>query len=65
MKTFAVMSGILVTNCIVADDISVSEDLGLKLIEYTFENPAGIGYIYDEQTGLFSPPVITEDIGSV
>lgn len=62
MKTFAVMSGNLVTNCIVAEDISVGEQLGVTLIEYTLENSAGIGYTYDENTGTFIPPVYVEEV---
>ena len=57
-KTAAVISeGNVVSNVIVVDDIEQSEkDLRVTLIEYTDENPAGIGYIYDETTGKFNPP---------
>ena len=61
MKTFAVMSGNIVSNIIIAEDISDGEELGLTLIEYNPENSSGIGYTYDEETGLFSPPVIVEE----
>ena len=33
--------------------------LGVTLIEYTQENPAGIGWVYDESTGKFNPPEST------
>ena len=57
-KTAAVISeGNVVSNVIVVDDIEQSEkDLGVTLIEYTDENTAGVGYIYDEATGKFNPP---------
>jgi hypothetical protein len=31
------------------------------LIEFTNENPAAIGYIYDPETGMFSQPNIDEN----
>jgi hypothetical protein len=58
-KTAAVMSGDLVTNIIVVDDIEQSaQDLGATLIEYTAENPAGIGWTYNGTT--FVAPVVEE-----
>jgi hypothetical protein len=59
-KTVAVLSGTIVTNLIVVgDDIEQAEkDLGLTLVEYTPENPAGIGYSYFNLT--FIPPVVEE-----
>lgn len=57
-KTVAIISGNIVTNVIVVDDVQQSaQDLGAVLIEYTSENPAGIGYSYDETTRKFNPPV--------
>lgn len=61
MATFAMMSGNSVSNVIVADDKEATEAaLNCKLIEYTPENPAGIGWTYDEETGKFNPPVVEE-----
>jgi len=61
MATFAVMSGNMVSNVIVADDKEQAEkDLGVTLIEYTPENSAGIGWTMDE-TGKFNPPVEVEE----
>lgn len=58
MATFAMMSGNSVTNIIMADDKEATEAaLGCKLIEYTAENPAGIGWTYDETTGKFNAPI--------
>jgi hypothetical protein len=57
MKTFAVMVGNTVSNVIMAENESVGEVLGITVIEYTPENPAGIGWTYDEATKLFSPPI--------
>ena len=59
--TAAVMSGNTVNNVIVVDDIEQSaKDLGVVLIEYTADNPAGIGWTYDETTGKFAATVATE-----
>ena len=56
MGTYAMMSGNIVNNIIMADDKEATEiALGCQLIEFTSENPAGIGWIYDE-TGKFNPP---------
>jgi hypothetical protein len=61
MATYAMMSGNTVSNVIVADDKEeASNVLGAELIEYTSENPAGIGWTYDAETGRFTPPVIEE-----
>jgi hypothetical protein len=44
-----------------ADDKESTEAaLNCTLIEYTDENPAGIGWSYDEVTGLFTAPVLQE-----
>jgi hypothetical protein len=63
MKTFAVMTGLRVSNIIIAEDESVGEELGVTLIEYTQENPAGIGYTWDGEK--FNPPVIEEPVDGV
>jgi hypothetical protein len=59
-KTVAVLEGATVTNIIVVgDDIEQAEqDLGLTLVEYTLENPAAVGYIYDGEK--FIAPVVEE-----
>ena len=63
MATFAMMSGNTVENIIVTDDKEQAEkDLGMALIEYTAENPAGIGWTYDAETNTFTAPVIEEEI---
>lgn len=60
-KTFAMMTGNSVSNIIMADDKEATEEaLRCTLIEYTPENPAGIGYTYDSETGKFISPVIDE-----
>lgn len=62
MATFAMMNGNTVSNAIVADDKEATEAaLRCTLIEYTAENPAGIGYTYDPETGRFTPPVFEEE----
>jgi hypothetical protein len=61
MATFAMMSGNIVSNVIVADDKAATEAaLSCVLIEYTPENPAGIGWSYDPETGKFEAPVVEE-----
>ena len=55
------MGGNSVINVIMVDDIEQSsKDLNTVLIEYTPENPAGIGWIYNEETKKFSDPNDTE-----
>ena len=59
--TFAMMSGDTVDNIIMADDKEATEQaLRCTLIEFTPENPAGIGWTYDAETGKFNPPVVDE-----
>lgn len=61
MANYAMMSGNSVTNIIMADDKEATEAaLNCTLIEYTAENPAGIGWTYDPETGKFNPPVTDE-----
>ena len=61
MATYAMMSGNTVSNVIVADDKEATEAaLNCTLIEYTPENPAGIGWTYDETTGTFTAPIVEE-----
>jgi hypothetical protein len=63
MATFAVMSGNTVSTVIVADNKEQCEaDLGVVLIEYTPENPAGIGWVYDEATGTFTTPAAVDPV---
>lgn len=55
------MSGNSVSNVIVADNKEDAEKaLGCVLVEYTPENPAGIGWTMDEY-GKFNPPVVEEE----
>ena len=61
MATFAMMSGNSVSNVIVADNKEATEAaLHCTLIEFTPENPAGIGWTMDED-GKFHPPLVTEN----
>lgn len=62
MATYAMMSGNTVSNIIMADDKEATEAaLHCTLIEYTPENPAGIGWTYDSETGKFNPPPVIEE----
>ena len=55
--TAAVMSGDTVSNVIIIDSIQqASQDLNAVIIEYTSDNPAGIGWTYNEETGMFIDP---------
>ena len=66
MATFAVINGNTVSTVIVADNKEETEAaLGVTLIEYTPENPAGIGWTYDEATQSFSMPAITETTDTI
>jgi hypothetical protein len=57
-KTFAVLSGNVVSNVIIAETKEDAELVSDGLcVEYTSENPAGINYTHDSETGLFSAPV--------
>jgi len=59
MATYAVMSGNTVTNIIVADNKEeASMVMGAELIEYTDDNPAGIDWTYDAETGQFAQPSV-------
>ena len=63
MPTFAMMSGNTVETIIMADDKEATEAaLRCTLIEYTDENPAGIGWTYDQKTGKFSAPTVEAEI---
>ncbi len=46
----------IVVNIIVADAEFVTTQLNKTYVEYTDENPAGIGWTYDETTNTFTPP---------
>ena len=62
MATYAMMSGNSVTNIIVADDKEATEQaLKCVLIEFTNENPAGIGWTYDPETNTFLAPETTDE----
>jgi hypothetical protein len=63
MPTFAMMSNNTVETIIMADDKEATEAaLNCTLIEYTDENPAGIGWIYDQETGVFTAPVLDSTV---
>ena len=60
MKKFAVLSGNLVVNVIVADTIEIAEAVtGSTCVEYTNDNPAGIGWTWDG-TKFTAPDAPTE-----
>ena len=66
MATYAMMAGNSVSNIIMADDKEATEAaLGCTLIEFTPDNPAGIGWTYDPETGKFVAPVVEESADNV
>ena len=48
----------IVTNVIVADAEFVATQTDKTYVEYTDENPAGIGWTYDKTTNTFTPPYV-------
>ena len=66
MANYAMMSGNSVSNIIVADDKEATEAaLNCALIEITPENPAGMGWTYDSETGTFiAPPEVEEELNA-
>ena len=65
MANYAMMSGNSVSNVIVADNKQATEAaLNCVLIEITPENPAGMGWTYDPETGKFvAPPEVEGPVG--
>lgn len=60
MSNFAVLSGDVVSNIIVADSLEIAEAVtGSICIEYTNENPAGVNFLYNKETKTFTGPVNT------
>lgn len=54
MATFAILRNNIVENIIIADDIETAKRVsGLDAIEYTEENPAYIGAVYDVENNIF------------
>ena len=59
MANYAVINNNIVENIIVADTKEIAEEVTSKTcIEYTDNNPAGIGYTYAD--GVFTAPVVEE-----
>ncbi len=57
MSTYAeINTENIVANVIVADTEFVATQTDKTYVEYTDENPAGIGYTYSPNTGLFTAP---------
>ena len=64
MANFAVIEANKVINVIVADTKEIAEEVTNKTcIEYTEENPAGIGYTYEN--GVFIAPIIEKPVVEV
>ena len=50
----------IVVNIIVADAEFVATQTDKNYVEYTNENPAGIGYTYDAELDVFVAPPVEE-----
>lgn len=62
MANYAVISGNSVSNVIVADTKEIAEQVtGFVCIEYTDENPAGIGWTWDGNN-FTNPKAVVEEI---
>jgi hypothetical protein len=62
MNTFAVIEDNKVINIIVADTKEIAEQVtGQTCVEYTEENPVGIGYTYDGENFIEPEPIINEE----
>jgi hypothetical protein len=64
MAIFAVLDNDnVVTNVIVCESLELAEEVtGCVCVEITDENPGGIGWTYNPETGKFSPPENTETL---
>ena len=61
MSTYAELNtDNIVTNVIVADAEFVATQTDKTYVEYTDENPAGIGWTYDADLDEFIAPIIDE-----
>jgi len=59
MSTYAELNtDNIVINVIVADAEFVATQPDKIYVEYTDENPAGIGWTYDDTTNTFTPPYV-------
>ena len=59
MSTYAeINTENIVINVIVADAEFVATQTDKTYVEYDETNVAGIGYAYDPDTGLFTPPYV-------
>ena len=59
MATYAILTGNQVTNVIVADtenDALAVSPKGVTAVKYTADNPAGIGWTFNEKANTFSNP---------
>lgn len=59
MKTFAIISGNIVSNTIVANTLEDALIVASNPVDITGK-PVGIGFTYDAETGEFTAPVAPE-----
>jgi len=59
MSTYAeINTENIVINLIVADAEFVATQIDKTYVEYTDENPAGMGWTYEQTTNTFTPPYV-------
>jgi hypothetical protein len=57
MPNYAVKTGNVIYNTIVADSLAIAEEVAkATCIEITQELPLGIGWVYDEEYSEWAPP---------
>lgn len=63
MANYAVIQNDAVTNIIVADSKEIAEEVtNLTCIEYTEENPVGIGWAFNSELNVFvNPNAVVEE----
>jgi hypothetical protein len=63
MANYAVIQDNIVTNVIVADSKEIAEEVaGFLCIEYTEENPTGIGWAFNPELNVFvNPNAVVEE----
>jgi hypothetical protein len=61
IKYFADIAGNKVSNVFVCESLEMARQIFPNCVEYTEENPARIGWIYDEATNSYFEPTVVEE----
>jgi hypothetical protein len=66
MATYAVINNGIVENVIVAESLEIAEQIvSFTCVEYTDQNPAGIGWTYDGKKFIAPEPTTESDTDTV